>query len=82
MAGYPATPDIRPNPILDTQFNEPTNPNFFKVPKVILPTNKKTLGILKLEASRGVAASPYNKVTGCLSVCLCVCLYVFTEGSR
>ena len=33
---------------LNTQLNEPTNPNSFKDPKVILPTNKKTLGILKL----------------------------------
>ena len=28
---------------LDTQLNEPTNPNSLKVPKIVRPTNKKTL---------------------------------------
>ena len=28
---------------LDTQLNEPTNQNTIKVPKVVKPTNKKTL---------------------------------------
>ena len=32
-----------------------------------------------LEASRGVAASLYNKVTGSLSICLSVCLSVCTN---
>ena len=30
--------------VLNTQLNEPTNQNLIKVPKVIKPTNKKTLG--------------------------------------
>ena len=29
--------------MLDTQLNEPTNKNSMKVPKVVKPTNKKTL---------------------------------------
>ena len=28
---------------LDTQLNEPTNQNYIKIPKVVKPTNKKTL---------------------------------------
>ena len=28
---------------LDTQLNEPTNQNSIKVPKVVMPTNKKKL---------------------------------------
>ena len=28
---------------LDTQPNEPTNPNSLKVPKIVKPTNKKKL---------------------------------------
>ena len=33
---------------LDTQLNEPTNHNSVKVPKVVKPTNKKTLLNIRL----------------------------------